>query len=402
MENQSIKLLAELHRYMTAYLLSPSRKKAFVGFDGFVDKIMKAVKQRESFSTIYFKTIGEFASRINAASGKSGQIELVTKKVKLGGNGPILSNTLGRLGVRSYCAGSLGYPDRHPIFSDMNNNCDVISLIDPGDSSAIEFEDGKIILSELSVFNEYDWKYIIRTHGIDKIRKAVLDCNIVAFVDWVNLPHSSEIWEGVLDDVIRPSGRKDFVFLFDLCDPSKKTTEQIDEVLDLMSCFSAFGKVTLGVNENEAVKIWCAIHGIDMTKPEDTKRIPTTKLVGDALYKAMNIDCLLIHPIDRTIVFRKHEIIELKGRLVSEPKVLTGGGDNLNAGYCLGLLNGLSIQHCMLLGMATSGAYIQNGISPDLDAIIEYIKIWKEELQNSQKEEHPSVTHRQDQDKPLI
>ncbi len=386
MENQSIKLLGELQQYMEACLLSPSGKKVFVGFDGFVDRIMKAVKQQQNFSTIYFKTIGEFASRINSVSGKSGQIELVTERIKLGGNAPILSNTLGKLGIKSYCAGSLGYPEQHSIFSEMDKTCELISLINPGESSAIEFEDGKIILSELSAFKAYDWKFISATHGIEKIRKPVLDSNIVAFVDWVNLPYSSEIWKGVFEDIIQPSGRKDFLFLFDLCDPSKKTTEQIDEILDIISCFSAYGSVTLGLNENETIKIWCAINGIDVDKPEDRKKIPGVNHAGDSLYKAMNIDCLLVHPVDRTIAFRKHETIELMGRLVTEPKVLTGGGDNLNAGYCLGLLNGLSIQHCMLLGMATSGAYIQNGVSPDLKSIMEYIKFWIEELEGPVEE----------------
>ena len=94
----------------------------------------------------------------------------------------------------------------------------------------------------------------------------------------------------------------------------------------------------------------------------------------------MNIDYLLIHPIDRTILFHQREVIEMQGRLVTEPKVLTGGGDNLNGGYCLGLLAGFSVTECMLLGMATSGAYIQNGVSPDLKEIIDYVNVWKDEL----------------------
>ncbi len=379
MENRTSTLLDELSQLIEGFS-SNSKKKVFVGFDGFVDKIMKVVKLKQNFGNVYYSTISEFASRIESASGKSGQIELVTQKIKIGGNAPILSNTLGSLGIHSYCAGSLGYPVKHAVFSAIDNKCEVLSLIDPGDSSAIEFDDGKIIFSELSVFNEYNWGFIKKTHGIESIRKTILDSSIVALVDWANLPNASDIWQGVLDDIIRPSGRKDFIFLFDLCDPSKKTTEQIDEVLDLISSFSTYGSVTLGLNENETIKIWCAINGKDVSKKEDQDQIPNLTKAGDALYKAMNINRLLVHPVDRTIVFRKHEVIELKGHLVTQPKVLTGGGDNLNAGYCLGLLHGLSIQQCMLLGMATSGAYIQNGVSPDLKSIIEYIATWIEEL----------------------
>lgn len=385
MERKTITRLTELKKCLG--LLSPCPKRVFVGFDGFVDTILRAVRQRHPYTCDYFKTIRDFASRIDSAAGRSGQIELVTKCVKLGGNAPILSNTLGRLGIRSYCAGSLGYPERHPVFSEMNEKCTVMSLCNPGDSRAVEFDDGKIILSELSAFTEYDWRRITKTHGLSNIQDAVCDSAIVAFVDWANLPFASEIWEGILEDVVKPSQRRDFQFFFDLCDPSRKTTEQIDEVLDLISCFSYHGKVTVGMNENETLKIWCAIHGIDSANAA-RHELPSVREAGQSLFKTMNIDCLLVHPVDRTIVFQKHETIELNGRVVTEPKVLTGGGDNLNAGFLLGILHGFNIRQCMLLGMAASGAYIQNGIGPDVKAIIEYICVWIDDLKKAELAEY--------------
>jgi hypothetical protein len=227
------------------------------------------------------------------------------------------------------------------------------------------------------VFKTYDWSYIKSIVGIDKLKAALLKCSVVAFVDWANLPHASNIWEGVLDHIIKPSGMRNFIFFFDLCDTSKKTTEQIDEVLDLMSLFSHYGKVVLGLNENETLKIWAAITGTNISLKH---KVPCITDAADQIYKAMNIDYLLIHPIDSTIVFNKHDVLKREGRLVKEPKVLTGGGDNLNAGFCLGLLHNLSITQCMLLGMATSGYYVENGMPPDLEGIIGYIDLWKNEI----------------------
>jgi sugar/nucleoside kinase (ribokinase family) len=382
--DELIVLLAELKQKLTHVRQFPTTKQVFVGFDGFVDQIMKAIKQKWHYRDVYFETIEEFASRIKGAAGKSGQIEIVCERTKLGGNAPILANTLGRLGLESHCAGSLGYPERHSVFSEMHDKCRVISLANPGDSRAIEFKDGKIILSELSAFKQYDWNAIKNSRRLDSIRRAILNSDIVAFVDWANLPFASEIWEGVLDDVIKPSGKRDFQFFFDLCDPSRKTTEQIDEVLDLMSCFSSYGKVTVGLNENETFKIWGAINGIDASTALDPGRTPNVRAAASDLFKTMNVESLLVHPVDRTIVIRKFETIELRGRLVTQPKIQTGGGDNLNAGFFLGLLHGFTIRHCMLLGMATSGAYIQDGTSPDLNAIIQYIEVWIRDLEKMQ------------------
>jgi hypothetical protein len=395
MENSAIPLLSELQKKLVSTNAIPTGEKIFVGFDGFVDTIQKAVKQKQNYKTLYFETIQEFAERIKETTGKSGQIEMVTEKIKLGGNAPILSNTLGKLGISSYCLGSMGFPEIDPVFKIMNTTtCEVISVLNPGRSSAVEFSDGKIIFSELSIFDNYDWEYVKHTAGVEKIRKAVMDSSILCFVDWVNLPHASGIWEGILDDIIKPSGKKDFLFFFDLCDPSKKTTEQIDEVLDLMSSFSPYGKVTLGLNENETLKIWCSIRGVKDYDSVERCKIPPVREAGDAIYKAMNIDSLLVHPVDRTIVYHHRETVELQGRLVRKPKVLTGGGDNLNAGYCLGMLSGLSIPQCMLLGMAASGAYIENGTSPDVKALIDYISVWMDDLSKKGEEPTRVVMHK--------
>lgn len=373
----NISNLTELQQLLRLSARTPV-KKVFVGFDGFVDKIKKAVKEKQNTTTVYFDSIREFADRILMACGKSGQIQMDTLRVKLGGNGPILSNTLGKLGVKSFCMGSMGYPKRHETFSGMSSSCETISVLEPGLSDAVEFSDGKLIFSELQVFDQYTWEHVTKTAGLDRISRAVSESSLIAFVDWANLPHASNIWEGMLEDVIKPTSRKDFLFLFDLCDPSKKNTEQIDDVLDLISAFSPYGKVTLGLNENETLKIWAALKEIDFLK--DKEKLPPVVEAGEFVYKSMNIDSLLVHPIDRTIIYGQRETIELQGRLVTKPKVLTGGGDNLNAGFCLGLLSDFTLPQCMFLGMAASGAYIENGISPNIQDIREYLDVWMDSL----------------------
>jgi hypothetical protein len=379
-------LLSQLLQRLEEQEKVPLSKKVFVGFDGFIDRIKKPVRRRNEGEIVYYETLGEFAERIRQAAGKSGQIELITKKIKVGGNAPILAHALGKLGVASYCAGSMGSPQLHPLFSEINSNCKKISLLNPGESDAVEFNDGKMIFSQLSVFENYNWNYIKTSAKMSGIRKAVMGSTLLAFVDWVNLPLSSNIWDGVLHDIIRPSGRKDFIFLFDLCDPSKKTVLQIDQVLDLISSFSPYGKVTLGLNENETIKIWCAIHGVDA----DKSKIPTVEAAGDSVFKSMDIDCLLVHPIDRVIAYRKNQVLEVQGRLVINPKVLTGGGDNLNAGYCLGLLRSLPFEQCILLGIAASGSYIENGESSDINAIVKYLETWRKEMSLATTKSHES------------
>jgi hypothetical protein len=379
-------LLQELKSLLQKTLPS---QRAFVGFDGFIDTIQKAVRQRSSESVSYFSTISDFAEHLQKLNGKSGQVELVTNKIKMGGNAPILSQALGKLGIKNICLGAMGLPETNPLFKSKNPSIETISVSPSGKSSAIEFGNGKIIFSDLSVFKNYTWKYVKQNVDLVKFKKTIEPCKLFALVDWANLPEATDLWQGFLDDIIHPRGKRDQHFFFDLCDPSKKLAQQIDEVLDLISDFSAYGKVTLGINENEANKIWMALTGHDHALANEHVEIPSLQMVGYFIYRAMDIDTLLIHPIDRTLVFKnqnkfkKQSVIELLGHVVTDPKVLTGGGDNLNAGYCLGLLAGFEVHQCMLLGMAASGAYVQNGASPNRDDMIDYVEKWSLKLKTT-------------------
>src|SRR6266511_4326492 len=90
---------------LTAQQLSAASRKlsalpAVVGLDGFVDTILHVVKQRESVTKFIRSTeMRDFASAIHSSAGLSANFEFVTQMVKLGGNGPIMANALGRLGL---------------------------------------------------------------------------------------------------------------------------------------------------------------------------------------------------------------------------------------------------------------------------------------------------------------
>src|SRR4051794_38673228 len=99
--NLSREQICELtsHKLLAAAGQLPSIK-ATVGLDGFVDEIISVVDKRAShdqFDTV--NTIDALAEKVRNAAGESSNYELVVKRMKLGGNGPIMSNALATLGV---------------------------------------------------------------------------------------------------------------------------------------------------------------------------------------------------------------------------------------------------------------------------------------------------------------
>ena len=352
---------------------------AFVGCDGFIDKIQHLVQNKTGQHTTYYESITEFASHLGSLAGKSGQMELVRQDTKLGGNAPILANALASAGVQTTCMGTMGYPQTEPVFRQMHPNCEIMSVGVPAETNAFEFEDGKLMFSELTTFEKLNWTYLENIAGLETIRTAVARSQVVALVDWVNLPQATNIWEGMLEHIVNPAGKTSQHFLFDLCDPSKKSASEIREVLQLISHFSEYVHVTFGLNENEAQKVWLALHDLSLDTAEHVHILPDLKTIAGYIFSRMQVQTLLIHPTLSCIACTAEGITELPGRWVRNPVILTGGGDNLNAGYCLGLLAGMTLPECLLLGMATSGAYIQNGHSPAITELIDYLTVWEAE-----------------------
>ena len=189
------------------------------------------------------------------------------------------------------------------------------------------------------------------------------------------MPRCTQLWNGLFHLALSHKVT-DKIFFFDLCDPSKKTNLEIQEVLQVISQFTQIGKTVLGLNENEALKVYYALHGINPNDGDSIGELQKGDLlaIGKFIFDKLTLDQLLIHPVDRSIVVTREKQIEVRGKVVRHPKILTGGGDNLNAGFCFGLLNNFTVEECMLTGMATSGAYVQNGFSSAIPELITYLK----------------------------
>ena len=341
-------------------------KKVFVGFDGFEDKIQKVVKSENDEDVIFYNTISEYAQAVSMAAGKSSQFQLRTQVEKLGGNAPIMAHSLGSMGIRSTLMASLGYPGIRKVFKSLHPLVSPISVCGPGETNALEFDDGKLILSEMTSFKNLDWALLSKNPGKEKIIDEMNSSDLIALVDWSNLVHCSDIWRGIANDIL-PKLNENKTFFFDIADPSRSSREELREVFDIISAYSVYGEVFLGINENETFKLYERFY-------EAGDGDLDLEIAGKEVFKLLNIKGLLIHPIDRALIITSEGITEEKGKVVQKPKISTGGGDNFNAGFCLGLLLDLTLNEALKTGMATSGSYVKNGNSPSVEEIAGYLR----------------------------
>lgn len=343
--------------------------KAFVGLDGFVDEIIHAVDKREDADRfVRIPSLAAFADRIAEASGKSTNIELVTQRIKLGGNGPILANALGSLGVGITYLGALGHPNLHPVFQPLTEKGKVFSIAEAAHTDALEFEDGKLMLGKMTPLNEVTWENIQNRMGKLAFSKCIASAHLVSFVNWTMLPSMSEIWRAMLSESILPNRQKGGIAFFDLCDPAKRKNEDIAEAMDLIRRFRNHFKVILGLNEKEAMEL-AEVYGVPIGEEGPDGRCALAR----QLFESFDVDVLVVHPVRYALAITKEATIWTPGLFTDKPILTTGAGDHFNAGFCLGQLLGFSPTFSLHLATSCSGHYVRSGRSPNLSDLAQLL-----------------------------
>jgi hypothetical protein len=350
---------------------TPVSKTVTTGFDGFVDTVVRILKQKDDAATpVFFKTIDEFGTYIVEKQNNSFSLEIEDISTKLGGNMPILSNALGLLGFKVNCIGALGYPEIHAAFKNMPENCQLYSFTNPGISTAYEFNNGKMMLAQNGLLNTLDWNAIKQILGLDVLKKVYGETDLMCILNWSEIDTSTSIWRGILNDILPfcPKKTKTRTIFFDLSDCSNRSNAQIKEALDLMLDFAHYGKVVLSLNKNEARHLFQVLYD----SPQINANFGFT---GELILEKLPIDTILLHSAKESFAITKTTTFRFDNPFFNDnPLLSTGAGDNFNAGYCAALLLGLTIEPALLFANAVSALYVQSGKSPALEEVIMFLE----------------------------
>lgn len=345
-------------------------KKITVGFDGCCDVLVRLIRNIDTQTSekTYFSLIKEFGEYIIDKQGKSCSIGFEEQSKKIGGNAPILANALGALGIKTNVIGTLGYPEINEVFLQMSDNCTLFSYDDIQTATALEFSDGKIIFSPQHIFNKRVWDNIKKIIGTSNVKPLFFNADVIALVNWSELNYATELW-GDLYSEFEQAGeieKQKYVFI-DLADCSRNQVPDRVQIIEDICRFSKFRKVVLSVNENEANVLYKTF--FDQQENDYLK-------IGERLMGKFGFDILIIHTRRESFTFMEKDIIQIPTFFIDNPQISTGGGDNFNAGFILGLTLGADMETCSVLGNALSSYYITSGHSPDLMSLENHLREW--------------------------
>ncbi len=353
---------------------NPNDCSCVCGFDGFIDTIVRPVQNAEQNGQgRYFETIKSFGEYLAGKGGKSCSINLEVKRTRFGGNAPILSSALAGFGAKVYCVGALGYPSEDEIFSLMHPNCEKISISKPGLCNALEFDDGKILLTQNSGIENISYEDIERSIGTDKLVDLIGNCHGMALVNWGEITLMHKLWQNILDRLNQLYlNQPKKPMLIDFADSSARSSEEINGVIELVGGFNKLFDVCVSVNLNEYQTL-CRAVGIDDKCSREN---------AEQLFAKLNVKTFVIHTLKEAYFIQKDIFEEKSNMHVKKPVISTGGGDNFNAGLLFALVNRATPEVCLNFANATSAYFVSNGKSPELLDLVMFLENWKDSLQN--------------------
>lgn len=335
-----------------------------VGFDAFIDHLFRPIRQRRNSGPEYFKDLDEFAQLLQSKASLSGSIELAPLSTKYGGNNPLLSYGIGKMGISVSSVGAYGGSCIHPIFSPVGKVCELHSFTEPGECYAYEFPKNKLMTFKNMDADAFAFPQFEEKVGAGQLRRLVDECSMFALVNYSEQPAVLSVWLGLLRNYIRYSSPGK-LFFFDLADCTHLPDSSLHDCFEAIEGFRHFGRTYLSLNENEFNKL-CSLYIPEVLRGETP---PSTPRLLHLLWERLPLSGLILRTLPCFYGVDGAGDVSVENIIVEQPRLLTGAGDNQNAGIAVGLMCGLPLADCLLLGVRSGNYYIVHGQGGTLQEI---------------------------------
>ena len=343
--------------------------KVLLGCDGFVDETYEIVEVRrgpDDFDPM--RRLRQFGELIVARADGGVGVELVPKRRCEGGFAINTGRVAACLGLKPLLPGLYGKTSIDPAYHPFRDNCELLSLGDPALTIALEFGDGKVLMSNLAAVSGLAWSDFQAHFGAAKLRELFADVDILGLGYWSLTTNFDELFSAFMDQYAntRPPRR----MFFDFADIKKKSAESFVRSLGLIRAHNPRIPMTFSLNEHEVMELFARVG------------VPRPELKPAAVAAALTIarekigfDELVVHTPEFAAASNAtegeaHALQERQTRVVR----LAGAGDSFNGGYLCASLGELPLKRRLVLANAVTAYFVTHATAPTKEQLLAQIE----------------------------
>lgn len=332
-----------------------------LGFDGYRDRVRKVLADRES-ATDYdtMDTMAEFATRLQNSVdlNNSASLEWTVVDERAGGHVSNAGRAYAAIGATPTLIGTFGEDEN--VFRRTLPEAELHSVGTPSVTDAIEFDDGKLMLTDLRSMSSLDWDTLTNRIGIETLTRTLKGAELLSTGYWATIPALPSIWRGLRTEVWPRLADPPSEVLVDPSDLRRMSPERVRDGHQELAALDETVPVTVSTNRAETLAL------AEMILDHHTDQLH--ELVGP-LRDRLGITRLVAHAESVSILATPDGTYRCHPPHVESPELTTGVGDCFNAGYLSGQLLELSAGGSLLLANVAANSFLQTGSPPSQDAL---------------------------------
>jgi len=343
--------------------------KVLLGCDGFVDETYEIVEVRKSPTEfVPMKRLRQLGELLVARADGGVGMELVPKRRCEGGFAINTGRVAACLGLKPCLPGLYGKDSIDPAYHEFQDTCELLSLGNPALTIALEFGDGKVLMSNLEAVSSLTWNDFKKHFGEKKLKELFAGVDILGLGYWSLTANFDGLFHGFMDqyETTTPPRR----MFFDFADIKKKSSESFVKSLEMIRAYNDKIPMTFSLNEHEVMELFSRI-GVE--RPELKPAAIAAALT--AARKKIGFDELVVHTPEfgAASSAKEGEAYALQERQTKVVR-LAGAGDSFNGGYLCASLGNLPLKQRLVIANAVTAYFVTHGTGPTKEQLLAQIE----------------------------
>jgi hypothetical protein len=354
---------------------SISGGRVVFGFDGYIDRVREVVSERQSATEFErVSTLDAFAERVNDSieAESSLSFEWMQRGVRTGGHVSHLARAFGVFGFDPAIVGCLGHPPEAPFLEEFGDYT-LESIGSPGYTDAVEFADGKLMLTEIGTLMTLDWDEIESRISVERLAELVDGSDLFGMGYWSEMPELPDVARGLREELWPTLSNPPETLLLDPGDLRKRESDVVAEGVEQVSKLDDVVDVVVSANRYETRYL---------ARLADT---PEEDFVAEsqAAFDHLGVTRFVGHGIDAAHLVDASGTASVQVPRTDDPVLTTSSGDHFNAGLALGHILGLDAHEMVVLGNAVAGEFVRTGTPPKYNEIVTFSSSYLDEFPDS-------------------